>query len=213
MVKDGEKELFFKKPLVISEPSEIFLKSAIVYWNYNNIDGDNDFIAVDGDRVEFIRGYYCFKELEKRLKKKGVAIVKEPTNEKCVITANDVTYFKSFGLLLGLEKFTNMAADTTIMSPNIVDINRGLKYMRIKCGIVDRSKNIDDDGNYSDVLVNLPIPSNKTLVGTQSCFDHINSVVKINEGVCSSINFKVDSNIDQYVGDILLELYIRRVHT
>ena len=216
MVKDGEKELFFSNSLVITEPSEILLKSATVYWNYNNINDkkkDMDFINVDGDRVEFEHGYWSFDDIKNKLKRKGVTIVKESMTGKCIVSVDDVTYFKSLGTLLGLDDYTNMTADTTMMSPNIVDINRGLRNLDIKCDVVDKSKNIDDDGKYSDVIASLPIPTDKALKWTQTHYSDINSVVEINKGICSSINFKVSSNIDQYVGDILLELYIRKILT
>ena len=78
MVENGKKELFLKTSLVISEPSEIVLKSATVYWDYNNIDNDlEDFITVDGNRVEFEHGYWTFDDLETKLKEEGVTIVKE----------------------------------------------------------------------------------------------------------------------------------------
>ena len=58
LVENGKKELFLKTSLVISEPSEIVLKSATIYWDFNNIDNDlEDFITVDGNRVEFKHGY------------------------------------------------------------------------------------------------------------------------------------------------------------
>ena len=213
MVKDGEKELFFNKPLMITEPYEILLKSATVYWNYNNINDKEDFITVDGNRVEFKHGYWVFEDIEAKLEEEGVTIIKESISGKCIISVGDVTYFKTLGTLLGLDNYTNMTAGTTIISPNVVDVNRGLKSIDIKCSIVDKSNNIDSDGQYSNVIASLPIPTNKTLKGTLSHYSDIGSRVKINKGVYSSLEFKVDSNIDQYAGDILLELYITKIHT
>ena len=78
LVENGKKELFLKTSLVISEPSEIVLKSATVYWDYNNIDNDlEDFITVDGSRVEFEHGYWTFDDLETKLKEEGVTVANE----------------------------------------------------------------------------------------------------------------------------------------
>ena len=78
LVENGKKELFLKTSLVISEPSEIILKSATVYWDYNNIDNDlEDFITVDGNRVEFKHGYWTFDDLETKLKEEGVTVANE----------------------------------------------------------------------------------------------------------------------------------------
>ena len=78
LVENGKKELFLKTSLVISEPSEIVLKSATIYWDFNNIDNDlEDFITVDGNRVEFKHGYWTFDDLETKLKEEGVTVANE----------------------------------------------------------------------------------------------------------------------------------------
>ena len=208
MVASDKKELFLKTPLVSTEPSEIVLKSATVYWDYNNITDTRDFVTVDGTRLEFEHGYWSFSDIKLKLGKEGVSIAKQRVTGKCVFSVDDQTYFKAVGVLLGLENFSNMDAGATMTSPNIVDINRGLKSLDISCNIVDKSNNIDNDGQYSDVIASIPIPTDKTLKGSLSQYSNIGSRVKINRGVYSSIEFKVSSNIDQYVGDILLQLYI-----
>ena len=209
MVKGGKKELFLKTPLVVSQPSEILLKSATVYWNYNNIDNDvEDFIVVDKERVEFEHGYWSFNNIKDKLEKKGVHITKEETTGKCTIRLNGLTYFKTLGVLLGLEDFSNLKAGTTSTSPNMVDINRGLRSLDISCNIVDKSKNIDHKGEYSNVMASVPIPTDKTLKGSLSHYSDINSKVSIDRGAYSFLEFKVSSNIERYVGDVLLELYI-----
>ena len=157
MVKGGKKELFLKTPLVISQPSEILLKSATVYWDYNNIDNDvEDFITIDKKRVTFEHGYWNFEDIKGTLEKKGVHITKEKTTGKCTISLNGLTYFKTLGVLLGLENFSNLKAGSTSTSPNMVDINRGLRSLDLSCNVVDVSKNIDQNGNYSDVMAASP---------------------------------------------------------
>ena len=56
LVEDGREELFLTTPLVLEEPSEILLKSATIYWNYNNVNDDVD-VSVGGNHVTFERGY------------------------------------------------------------------------------------------------------------------------------------------------------------
>ena len=209
MVKDGKEELFLKTPLVVSQPSEILLKSATVYWDYNNIDNDlEDFITVDGNRVEFKHGYWSFEDIEAELKKEGVTIVRECVTGKCIVSVDDVTYFKTLGVVLGLNDYTNLTAGTTLTSPNMVDINRGFKSLDIKCNIVNKSKNINNDGKYSDVIASLPIPTDKTLKGSLTHYSDVNSKVSIDKGTYNFLEFKVSSNIERYAGDVLLELYI-----
>ena len=209
MVDSCKKELFLKTPLVITEPSEIVLKSATVYWDYNNIDNDKEnFVTVNGTRLEFEHGYWSFADIKLELEKKGVSIDRQRVTGKCKVSVDDQTYFKAVGVLLGLKNFYNMDAGATMTSPNTVDVNRGLRSLDIKCNIVDKSNNIDNKGEYSDVIASLSIPTDKTLKGSLSHYNDINSMVKINRGTYNFLEFKVSSNIDRYAGDILLELYI-----
>ena len=209
MVTSGKKELYLKTPLTITVPSEIVLKSATVFWDYNNIDNDlEDFITVDGNRVEFKHGYWTFDDLETKLKKEGVTLVKERVTGKCTLSVNDSTYFKTLGVLLGLNDYTNMNAGSTITSHSKVDINRGFKSLDIKCNIVDKSKNIDSSGGYSDVIASLPIPTDRTLKGSLSHYSDINSKVKLNRGTYNFLEFNAFSNVGRYAGDVLLEMYI-----
>ena len=57
LTKDGEGTLYLRDSLVITEPSEIILDSATMYWNYNNINTTNDFITVNGTKVTLDHGY------------------------------------------------------------------------------------------------------------------------------------------------------------
>ena len=184
-----------------------------MYWDYNNIDNDvEDFIVVDKERLEFEHGYWSFNNIKDKLEKKGVHIAKEETTGKCVVSVDDLTYFKTLGVLLGLEDFSNLKAGTTLTSPNMVDINRGLRSLDISCNIVDTTKNIDHKGEYSNVIASVPIPTDKTLKGSLSHYSDINSKVSIDRGTYNFLEFKVSSNIERYVGDVLLELYIYTSH-
>ena len=208
-IKDGKKDLYLDRSLVISEQSAIILKSATVYWNYNNIDNDlEDSIVVDGSKVEFEHGYWNFEDIKTELEKNGVNVSKEGVTGKCTISVDTTTDFKTFGMLLGLDKNTTITAGSSITSHNMVSVNHGFRSLDISSNIVDRSKNIDDDGKYSDVIANLPIPTDKTLKGTLSYYHNIDSKVSINRGTYNHLEFKAVSNVDRYAGDVLLEMYI-----
>ena len=141
-----------------------------------------------------------------------MSITRERVSGKCIVSVDDLTYFKTLGVLLGLEDFSNLKAGTTTTSPNMVDINRGLRSLDISCNIVDTTKNIDHKGEYSNVMASVPIPTDKTLKGSLSHYSDINSKVSIDRGTYNFLEFKVSSNIERYVGDVLLELYIYTSH-
>ena len=101
-----------------------------------------------------------------------------------------------------------MDAGANLTSHKKVDINRGFKSLDIKCNIVDKQKNIDSNGGYSDIIASLPIPTDRTLKGSLSHYSDINSKVKINRGTYNFLEFEALSNVDRYAGNVLLEIYI-----
>ena len=96
-------------------------------------------------------------------------------------------------------------------SPNVVDVNKGLRYVNIKCNIciANTSRNIDTDGHRSYALASLPIPLDQLLNSTVTKFKGINSSVTIINGQFNRLLFDVDTNINNKVDmSLLLELYI-----
>ena len=93
----------------------------------------------------------------------------------------------------------------------MVDINQGFRHVNVSCNVVDKSKNIDQNGKYSDIIASIPIPTDKSLKGTLSHHNNINSKVSINRGTYNFLEFKVSSNVvndTRTIGNVLLELYI-----
>ena len=220
LTKDGEGTLYFRNSLVITEPSEIILNSATMYWNYNNINTSNNSITVNGVKTALEHGYWNFNNLKQKLSDSGVNIVEKTPTGKCKITADNTTNFKNLGLLLGLQKNTELTPTTSpnsvsspspavMISPNMVDINYGLRRVDIQCDIIDKCSNININGQPSDILTSIPIPTDKTLKGSLCYYNGINTSVKISRGTYNSIGFKVFGNNEQYVCDVLLELHIK----
>jgi hypothetical protein len=51
-IKDGGVTLDLWDPLVLTHESELFVKTAAVFWNYKNVRaGYNNYISVDGKKV------------------------------------------------------------------------------------------------------------------------------------------------------------------
>ena len=221
LTKDGEGTLYLRDSLVITEPSEIILNSATMYWNYNNINVNNDFITVNGTKVTLDHGYWNFDNLKQELSGSGVSITEKPPTGKCKITTGLTTNFENLGPLLGLHKNTELTPlvlqnsslplPVIIVSPNMVDINHGLRRVDIQCDIIDKFSNININGQPSDILTSIPIPTDKTLKGSLSYYNNINTSVRISRGTYNSIGFKVFGNNKQYACDVFLELHIKSV--
>ena len=222
LTKGGEGTLHLRNTLVITEPSEIILNSATMYWNYNNINASNDSITVNGTEVTFEHGYWNFNDLKQKLDASGVNIVEKTPMGKCKITTGLTTNFENLGLLLGLHKNAELTPlvlqnvplpiAAIIIPPNMVDINRGLRRVNIQCDIIDKCSNININGQPSDILTSIPIPTDKTLKGSLCYYNGINTSVKISRGTYNSIGFKVFGNNERYACDVLLELHIKRTH-
>ena len=111
----------------------MFLKSATVYWNYNNVFSSyNETFTYDGNNISINPGYWTFNMLEKKLKSIGnITLTKTSENGKCVITSDKDINLKNLGLLLGFTKNKVLRKNTKVESDNMVNINRGLKYISI----------------------------------------------------------------------------------
>ena len=192
-----------------------------MYWNYNNINTSNNSITANGVKVTLEHGYWNFNNLKQKLSDSGVDIVEKTSTGKCKITADNTTNFENLGLLLGLQKNTELTPSVTlnspspavIVSPNMVDINHGLRRVDIQCDIIDKFSNININGQPSDILTSIPIPTDKTLKGSLSYYNNINTSVRISRGTYNSVGFKVFGNNNQYACDVLLELHIKATGT
>ena len=208
LTKGGEGTLYLRDSLVITEPSEIIVGSVTAYWNYNNINSETEnFITTNGTKVTLEHGYWNFDGLKQKLGENGVDIVEKASTGECAISVDNTTNFGKLGPLLGLQPNTELSSTTT--PPNMVDINRGLRRVDIQCDIIDKFSNIDINGQPSDIMTSIPIPTDKTLKGSLCYYNNINSKVKISRGTYNSLNFKVFGNNGRYACDVLLELYIK----
>ena len=188
-----------------------------MYWNYNNINTMNNFITVNGTKTTLAHGYWNFDDLKQKLSVSGVDITSKPSTGKCKISVGNTTNFENLGLLLGLRENTeltpavslNSPSPAVMVPPNMVDINRGLRRVDIQCDIIDKFSNININGQPSDILTSIPIPTDKTLKGSLSYYTDINTSVRISRGTYNSLNFKVFGNNSQYACDVLLELHIK----
>ena len=131
-------------------------------------------------------------------------------NNTCNVCSDGANLnLKKFATLLGFPEDEMLSDGTWKTSPNVVDVNRGLRYVNINCSIVDTSENSNTDGGRSQTLVLLPIPSDQTLNSTATFFKNINSKATINNGCFNRLIFDVNTNIEEKVDmDLLLELYI-----
>ena len=100
-----------------------------------------------------------------------------------------------------------MAGNATELSPKPVDVNHGLRYLIVTCDLIDPSKNIDLDGNESNILAFLPVTPGTRLNSTSYVYERDNAWRAAKNTIVSEIEFNVTSNISEKVDvNILLDL-------
>ena len=210
-IENNEKELRFDTCIVKPAGSVMTLKNAAVYWDYKNvIAGKNDHVMHGTTRVSFGEGYWTFDRVERELGKQSVKLEAIEHNNTCRIYSETQNLnLKKFGELLGFPENEVVSSGAWKTSPNVVDVNKGLRYVNINCNIVNTEGSIDTGGHWSCALATLPIPSDQLLNSTITQFKGIDSSVKITNGQFNRILFNVDTNIEDKVDmSLLLELYI-----
>ena len=114
---------------------------------------------------------------------------------------------KKLGVLLGFKENHQLIASTSERSPDPVDVNHNLKYLTVTCDLIDPSKNIDLEGEESDILAFLPVTPGTRLNSSCYVYERENAWRAAKNAVVSEMVFTVNSNISENVDvDILLDL-------
>ena len=213
----GKKTFRFKKPIV-TYGTRLAAKEVTVFWNFKNITstiGNNTFVRKKSenggtDETKTINdGYYDFQALKTRLEGEKLDLQMNMYDNTCTIeNKNAVTVdLKKFGKLLRFPENHEVTAGTSAASPKPVDVNHGLRYLTVTCDLIDQSKNIDLDGNESDILAFLPITPGTRLNSNCYVYEREHGWRAAKNAVVSEMEFKVSSNISEKVDvNILLDL-------
>ena len=217
-IKKGEKTTFtFKKPIA-TYGTRIAAKEVTVFWNFRNITstiGNNTFIRKKSenggtDETKTINdGYYDFEQLKTRLAGEKLDLQMNAYDNTCIVeNKNAVTVdLKKFGKLLGFPEKHEVSAGTSVASPKPVDVNHGLRWLTVTCDLIDPSKNIDLDGEESNILAFLPITPGTRLNSNCYVYERENAWRAAKNAIVSEMVFTVNSNITEKVDvDILLDL-------
>ena len=137
-MEGGTKTLKFKKPIV-TYASLLAAKEVTVFWNFKNITNDIDngkFSIEKGTGSSAVvedktlgEGYWDFQQLKERLEGENLKLSMNVHDNTCSIINNTggKVNLKKFGELLGFPENHELDANSTIASPNPVDVNHGLR--------------------------------------------------------------------------------------
>ena len=205
LIEGKEKRLYLDKTLNIDKDNpEIFIKSATVYWNYNNVfTSQNETFTYDRRNISINPGYWTFDMLVKKFKSIGkITLTKTSENGKCVIESDKDINLKNLGFLLGFTKNKVIQKNTKVESESMAEINCRLHYISICCDAVDKSKNFDNEGKRICMNATLPLTTDQTLKGLVTHFSNVDSRASINKGQYNSLNFAVFANNVMQIGSI-----------
>ena len=209
----GKKTFKFKKPIV-TYGTRIAAKEVTVFWNFKNITstiGNNTFVIKNKSEVtETINdAYYDFQALKERLKLNKLELQMNTYNNTCTIENKNAVKvdLKKLGVLLGFHENHELAASKSERSPDPVDVNHGLKYLTVTCDLIDPSKNINLEGEESNILAFLPITPGTRLNSNCYVYERDDAWRAAKNAIVAEMEFEGTSNISPKVDvTILLNL-------
>ena len=166
-IEGSSKEITLEESIVISHSAHLYVKKVYVFWEYKNVDASLTALTNNTTVINMYEGYYTF-DLIKKLFNNGATLEATKHDGKCKIgtdASTTINITDKLAKLLGFEFNRVFNPNTVSPSSNIVDINLGLKYIKIHCSIVDTSSNLDEAGKKDDTIVSLPIFNHPVFVG------------------------------------------------
>ena len=207
----GKKTYKFKKPIT-TFASQLVAKEVTVFWNFKNITsaiGNNTFGIKNSSDKTINDGYYDFQGLKTRLEEDKLELQINTYDNTCTVENKNTEEvdLKKLGLLLGFPENHKVAGKATKLSPKPVDVNHGLRYLTVTCDLIDSSKNIDLDGNESNILALLPVTPGTRLNSNCYVYERDRAWQAAKNTLVYEMEFEVTSNISPKVDvNILLDL-------
>ena len=206
----AKKTFKFKKPIV-TYGTRLAAKEVTVFWNFKNIIaiGNNTFGIKNSTDKIINDGYYDFQDLKTRLEEDKLELQINTYDNTCTVENKNTEEadLKKLGLLLGFPENHKVSGKATEVSPKPVDVNHGLRYLTVTCDLIDQTKNIDLDGNESNILAFLPITPGTRLNSNCYVYERDNAWRAATNSIVSEMEFNVTSNISEKVDvNILMDL-------
>ena len=202
-----KKTFKFKKPIV-TYGTRLAAKEVTVFWNFKNITsaiGNGTFGIKNSSDKTINDGYYDFQTLKTRLEEDKLELQMNTYNNTCTVenkNTEEVDLKK-----LGFPENHKVGANATELSSKPVDVNHGLRWLTVTCDLIDQSKNIDLDGNESNILAFLPVTPGTRLNSNCYVYERDRAWRAAKNAVVSEMEFEVTSNISPKVDvNILLDL-------
>ena len=193
---------------------QLKLQKATVFWSFNNIlTGVNDVVEdADNPGTQITRlkqGYWSFRDIQSEFKSKGITLLGDPHSSKCSVKSTKKPLkMGKLGVLLGFAENHTFVKDDWNHSPNKVQINHGLKYLKINVDACNEDQVYGEDGRRSRMITTLDIDTSQPLFGSRTHYPNIMEAIPISHEF-GSMRFTITTNIDWHVNvDAVLNMEI-----
>ena len=96
------------------------------------------------------------------------------------------------GVMLGFAEDKLFTKDVWHYSGE-VNINHGLKYVKVMVDIAEKNSVFDENGKRSSIITTLPVERQQSLFSTRTVYNDINAKVPISSSF-SSLKFSLSTN-------------------
>ena len=215
-ITGGSKTLTLTDQFLTGKWSTAAVKHATVFWKFNNFTNDNknyEVTKTDNVKVtkDFKPGYWDFQMMKTWLEAEDILIEPRVYNNTCGVKVKDgstkikAANLKKVGKLLGFNENHSVTTSWTY-SLEAVDVNLGLRYLKVSCDLIDSKQNIGVDGGSSTVMAYLPVTPFTRLSSTVSKYTFRNDdPIPLKSDIVNTMTFSLGSNLTTAVdADVLL---------
>ena len=173
-----------------SNKTELILRTATIYWRFKNIIQDVNDSVNDADLegslvLKLYDWYWTFNDIQREFKDKGIKLICNYHNGTCSVkpTGKNMRMGK-LGVMLGFAEDKLFTKDNWHYSGE-VNINPGLKYVKIMVDITESNSVFDKKGKRSNIITTLPVETQQSLFSTRTVYTEINCRVPITKSFSS----------------------------
>lgn len=162
------------------------------HWNLESLE-ENITVTVGSDSLVFKKGFWDCESIKKHFKTKSVDLEPLSFGNTCTIYhASEDVNLKGLGPYLGFAENKVISGGSIEISPNSVDLFKGLSMIEIRGNFVNRNINLDQ-GYWSSLLTRIPIDTKQVLNGSITTYQPWSSS-PINQNTVTFLEFEVKDN-------------------
>ena len=139
-------------------------------------------------------GYYTFKAIAKKLKEGDITLTYDGNTLHSKVETKLPLRLWRLGRFLGFNNETEISANSSKVSENMININDCLQVTTITCNKANNSKNVFN-GKQTQVLWSFSTPSDRKLKGGTNEFSDINVTKPIDGKNIDRLTFKCSKKL------------------